>query len=62
MSIPTLNLTKISLKKILVVTVLSSLSSVALAADKAPVPADKFDLSQWNITLPIDKDLSLIHI
>ena len=56
MSIPTFNLTKISLKNILVVTVLSSLSSVALAADKALVPADKFDLSQWNITLPIDKD------
>ena len=29
---------------------------VANAKDKAPVPADKFDLSQWNITVPVDKD------
>lgn len=29
---------------------------VATAKDKAPVPADKFDLSQWNITVPVDKD------
>ena len=29
---------------------------VAIAKDKALVPADKFDLSQWNITVPVDKD------
>ena len=26
------------------------------AQDSAPVPADKFDLSHWNITVPIDKN------
>ena len=28
----------------------------ALAKDKSPVPADKFDLSHWKITLPTDKN------
>jgi len=28
----------------------------SLAKDKAPVPASKFDLSHWNITIPLDKD------
>ncbi|NNE56511.1 MAG: polysaccharide lyase family 7 protein [Hellea sp.] len=35
---------------------LSSVSITALAGEKAPVPADKFDLSQWNITVPVDRD------
>jgi poly(beta-D-mannuronate) lyase len=37
--------------------VLGTLSlSTASAKDKAPVPADKFDLSHWNITLPTDEN------
>lgn len=35
-------------------TIVSSLSINAMAGDKAPVPADVFDLSHWNITLPTD--------
>jgi poly(beta-D-mannuronate) lyase len=30
------------------------MSFTAAAGDKRPVPADKFDLSHWNITLPTD--------
>lgn len=38
-------------------TVLSAASLVTQAfAEPAGVPADKFDLSQWNITLPLDSD------
>ena len=33
-----------------------SLSYNAVAGDKKPVPADKFDLSHWNITLPVDEN------
>ena len=29
---------------------------MALSKDKSPVPADKFDLSHWNITVPLDKN------
>lgn len=36
--------------------VATSLSFSALAGDKKPVPADKFDLSHWNITLPTDSN------
>lgn len=39
-----------------VLAALSTQSPIALANDRPTVPADKFDLSQWNITLPIDKD------
>lgn len=41
---------------LILATTFCSFPSIASAGDKAPVPADKFDLSQWNITLPIDKD------
>lgn len=34
----------------------TSLSVTALAGDKAPVPADVFDLSHWNITVPLDEN------
>jgi len=37
-------------------TALFTISFTAFAKDKAPVPADKFDLSQWNITVPLDQD------
>ncbi|MDA8708813.1 polysaccharide lyase family 7 protein [Hellea sp.] len=40
----------------IVIAALCSVSVQAMAQDKAAVPADKFDLSEWNITLPIDKD------
>lgn len=33
-----------------------SIPSAVIASEKPPVPADKFDLSQWNITLPDDAD------
>lgn len=46
----------IRLKSVLMITLLSGLAASATAKDKSPVPADKFDLSQWNITLPIDMD------
>ena len=36
--------------------VASSLSVTALAGSKASVPADEFDLSHWNITLPTDSN------
>lgn len=36
--------------------IVSCLPFTALAGDKAPVPADKFDLSHWNITVPLDKN------
>ncbi|WP_209349316.1 polysaccharide lyase family 7 protein [Pontixanthobacter sp. CEM42] len=32
------------------------LTATTASADDAPVPASKFDLSQWKITLPIDED------
>ena len=31
-------------------------------ANAEALPAEKFDLSEWKITIPTDKDLSLIHI
>ncbi len=39
----------------LIVSILS-MPLASAAKDKAPVPADKFDLSHWNITLPIDSN------
>ena len=51
-----LNQTKIIRVTTATLTALCSVSTAALAGDKTPVPADKFDLSQWNITVPVDKD------
>lgn len=45
-----------TLRNILAVTFLCAFSFAAQAGEKTPVPADKFDLSQWNITLPADKN------
>lgn len=56
MSVHRLNLTKHNLTVVASIAISTSLSITALAGDKASVPADKFDLSQWNITLPLDKD------
>lgn len=54
-----LELGKFTLKSAVIATVFSGLlgfSLTATAKDNAHVPGDKFDLSQWNITLPSDKD------
>jgi len=51
-----LKLAKAGLANMIVATVFCSFSVAATAKDKALVPADKFDLSQWNITVPVDKD------
>lgn len=47
-----------SLKHLLVVVSWGSLSitSTAFAADDSTIPANQFDLSHWNITLPVDLD------
>ena len=43
--------------KVFAATIFSlSLPLNALAGDKVTVPADKFDLSHWNITVPTDDD------
>ena len=36
--------------------VVTGLSMPAVAGDEDPVPADVFDLSHWNITLPVDEN------
>jgi len=46
----------INLKAVMATTLMASFAFTATAKDKSPVPADKFDLSQWNITLPTDMD------
>ncbi|MEP3654179.1 MAG: polysaccharide lyase family 7 protein [Litorimonas sp.] len=38
------------------IAVVLSVPFAALAGDKVAVPADKFDLSHWNITVPTDAD------
>ncbi len=46
------------LKKAFVASVFTCLAGTTLAHDNAPhpIPADKFDMSHWKITLPMDKD------
>jgi len=45
-----------SIVGLMALTAALSLSYNAVAGDKKPVPADKFDLSHWNITLPVDEN------
>ncbi len=45
-----------SVMSAVLVTAFCAIPSVAMAGDKAPVPASVFDFSQWNLTIPLDKD------
>lgn len=51
-----LNHNAIGLKGLILATVFGAIPVTAMAGEKPSVPADKFDLSQWNITVPVDKD------
>lgn len=50
------NFFKMVKKSFIPATLICGISILASAADKTLHPASKFDLSQWNITIPLDKD------